>query len=367
MSAKGAVSIPLPPLPGQCVLVWLQSGPKAVADVMKLSESCDAALCKTIKSKRTFWLHPQCIHAKKDPTILKWELMPERDEKIDFRGHEIQRLHRALHSDGRLGTLRGGGAVKKYSGFVTAPSQYCVRVIRNLADGADPVEDVDDPLSEELKKSMDIGAKEVLRRFRELPEGMTPDRIWQHKGESRVQFLATVQGRQPPPKRLKHGQEFKCYAEFECLSDVCSRHRWDSTMAWALYDGKRGGHCECPAKRRAIVGCIHEFRSPDWEGRKITDTRPFQRCKRCNSMCHATVCELLHDQGRNSGHQPELCPKCIEFRGWCDRRKVDEGTAQAYDLSLQIVDAQTMWTASEAGVEAKVMCEGSEFLVQMRP
>jgi hypothetical protein len=82
--------------------------------------------------------------------------------------------------------------VKKYSKFVTAPSQYCVRVIRNLADGVNPVDDIDGTLSEELQKSMDIGAKEVLRRFREHPVGMTPDRILQHEGESLDQFLATV-------------------------------------------------------------------------------------------------------------------------------------------------------------------------------
>jgi hypothetical protein len=48
---------------------------------------------------------------------------------------------------------------------------------------------------------------------------------------------------------------------------------------------------------------------------------------------------------------------------------VDEGAAHVYDLTLQSLfeDAEIAWTASEAGVEAKVVYKESEFLIQMRP
>jgi len=53
-----------------------------------------------------------------------------------------------------------------------------------------------------------------------------------------------------------------------------------------------------------------------------------------------------------------LCPKCIKLRDWCDNSKVDEGAAQAYDLTLQIVDAETVrddvdrnWLGGESPVQ----------------
>ena len=186
------------PRPGQCVCVRFRSGEKKVADVMRLSESCDAALCKTIKLGLTFWLHPQRIHAKRDPP----------DAKIDFQGIEVQRLQQALDSDGRLGNLPGG-KVKKYPGFVTAPSQYCVRVARNLTTGAHSAED-DGALSLELEAIIDMGSQEVKKTLRELGEGATADRILQRRGESSHQFLAAVKKRQKPPPRLVPGQELKC-------------------------------------------------------------------------------------------------------------------------------------------------------------
>ena len=143
-------------------------------------------------------------------------------------------------------------------------------------------------------------------------------------------------------------------------------------MAWAFYDDDNG-RCDCPdstAERRDMLGCIHHFRSPHWKtGKSVDDTRPFQHCQHCHLPCHATFCELRHDQDRQSGHLPEHCPKCIELRGWCDRRKVDEGAAHVYDLTLQSLfeDAEIAWAASEAGVEAKAVYKESEFLIQMRP
>ena len=95
------------PRPGKCVCVRFRSGEKKVADVMRHSESGDAALCKTIKLGLTFWLHPQRIHAKRDPDIRDWELCEEPDAKIDFQVIEVQRLQQTLDSDGRLGNLPG--------------------------------------------------------------------------------------------------------------------------------------------------------------------------------------------------------------------------------------------------------------------
>jgi hypothetical protein len=78
------------------VRVEFQSGEKKVADVMKLSELCEAALCKTMKSGMTFWLQPQRIHANNDPDIYEWEHLEEPEQKVDLQGEEVRRLHGAL-------------------------------------------------------------------------------------------------------------------------------------------------------------------------------------------------------------------------------------------------------------------------------
>lgn len=287
----------LPPRPGRCVRVKFQSGEQKVADVMKFrrheAELCDAALCKTIKSGMTFWLHPQRIHANNDPDIYEWEHLEEPEQKVDLQGEEVRRLQGALSSDGRLGRIPGG-RVNEYPLFVTAPSQYIVRVARNLAEGAPSMtlsteEDVGRVLSQtqELEKIIDSAAKEVMKSFRKrkVPEGVTLD-VLQRQGKTRDRFLTAVQGRRAPLKRLEQGKEYKCYAKFEC--NECKsdefKHRWDSTMAWAICDETYGRDCDCPDERRDIVGCIHQFRGLDWEARgSAGSTRPSQNCKNCSS------------------------------------------------------------------------------------
>jgi hypothetical protein len=87
--------------------------------------------------------------------------------------------------------------VNEYPLFVTAPSQYIVRVARNLADGAPSMtlsteEDVGRVLSQtlELENMIDSAAKELMKSFRkrEVPESVTLEHVLQRQGKTRDRF-----------------------------------------------------------------------------------------------------------------------------------------------------------------------------------
>lgn len=170
-AAAGAQALETKVRPGECIRVWRRypAVPTVHGEWAEVIRSRNAAggeerlLCETLQFD-VFSFSPGQVARCCDRGVEKYQVVSEEAEKRDLRRKEVDRLHRALDENGRLGPCIGD--VPSYPGFSTAKSQLRVKatVLELVEESAGAAGQRQD-LQEEIERIFELNVAQLTQQM----------------------------------------------------------------------------------------------------------------------------------------------------------------------------------------------------------